>query len=156
VGDVVVVGVGNPDRGDDAVGPGVVAHLEGVVPSGVRLLHTAGSDPGTILDAWRDADAAILVDAMVSGGSPGTVERFDAADAPLPSSVRLASTHALGAQTAVEMGRALGVLPRRLTVFGVEAVAFEHGASMTPEVAAAIDVAGGMILEEIAMDVGSG
>jgi len=153
VGDVVVIGVGNPDRGDDAVGPHVVAHLEGRVPPGVRLMRTSGSDPATMIDAWRDADRAIIVDAMVSGARPGTVERFDVAERPLPASVRLASTHALGAQTAVEMGRALGTLPASCTLYGVESATFEHGAAMTPEVAAAAEAAAAAILEEISQGV---
>ena len=92
-----MIGVGNPDRGDDAVGPEVVAHLEGRVPPGVRLATTSGSDPATVMELWRGASRAILVDAMVSGAPAGTVERFDAAAAPLPHNVRLVSTHALGA-----------------------------------------------------------
>ena len=32
---VLVVGIGNPDRGDDAVGPTVARRLRGRVPSGI-------------------------------------------------------------------------------------------------------------------------
>ena len=147
--DAVVIGVGNTDRGDDGVGAEVLAHLEGYVPPGVRLAYTSGSDPATVMDLWSEARRAILVDAMVSGTEAGAVERFDATDAPLPHNVRLVSTHALGAGLAVEMARALGRLPQRLTVYGIEGCCYDAGAGLSPRVAAAVPVAVGMILEEL-------
>ncbi len=150
MGDAVVIGVGNTDRGDDAVGAEVVAHLEGYVPPGVRLVLTSGSDPATVMELWDGAVRAILVDAMVSGTEAGLVERFDATAAPLPHNVRLVSTHALGAGLAVEMARALGKLPERLTVYGIEGCCYDAGAELSPRVAAAVPVAVGMILEELA------
>ena len=155
MGDAVVIGVGNTDRGDDAVGAEVLAHLEGYVPPGVRLALTSGSDPATVMELWTGESRAILVDAMVSGTEAGTVERFDAAAEPLPHNVRLVSTHALGAGLAVEMARALGRLPEQLTVYGIEGCCYDAGAELSPRVAAAVPVAVGMILEELA-SVGSG
>lgn len=146
---VVVIGVGNPDRGDDGVGPEVVAHLEGGVPEGVRLVRLVGADPAGIMDAWSGAARAIVVDAMVSGAAPGTVARFDAAAGPLPAGVRLASTHAMGAAEAVELGRALGRLPQSLTVYGVEGATFSAGAGLSPRVAAAVAAAACRIVEEV-------
>ncbi len=150
MGDLVVIGVGNPERGDDAVGSEVVAHLEGYVPPGVRLTTTGGSDPATVMELWEGSSRAILVDAMVSGAEAGTVERFDATAGPLPHNVRLVSTHALGAGLAVEMARALDRLPPHLSVYGIEGSTYEHGAELSPRVAAAVRVAVGMILEELA------
>ena len=147
---VVIIGVGNPDRGDDAVGAEIVAHLEGFVPEGVRLVHTTGSDPATVMELWEDADRAILVDAMVSGTEAGSVERFDATHTRLPHNVRLVSTHALGAGLAVEMARVLERLPSHLSVYGIEGCCYDSGAELSPRVAAAVPVAVGMILEELA------
>jgi hydrogenase maturation protease len=149
VGEVVVIGVGNPDRGDDGVGPEVLARLEGRVPGGVRLVRLAGADPAGIIDAWLGAGRVVLVDAMVSGAVPGTISRFDAAAAPLPAGVRLASTHVLGAETAVEMARALGRLPARLVVYGVEGDTFTVGAGLSPAVALALSAATDRVLEEV-------
>jgi hydrogenase maturation protease len=149
---VVVIGVGNEDRGDDAVGRRVAAALRGRVPDGVVVLDSDG-DPATIMDSWSGADWAVLVDAMVSGAAPGTVRRIDATESPLPPSVQLASTHAMGAADAVELARTLDRLPERLVVYGIEGVSFRPGAPLTPEVADAVDVAARMVLAEV---VGSG
>ncbi len=145
---VVVIGVGNPDRGDDGVGPEVLARLEGRVPDRVRLVRLAGADPAGIIEAWEGAGRVVLVDAMVSGAAPGTISRFDAGAAPLPAGVRLASTHVLGAETAVEMARALGRLPESLIVYGVEGGVFTVGAGLSPAVVAALPAAADRILEE--------
>ena len=146
---VVVIGVGNPDRGDDGVGPEVLARLAGRVPGGVRLMRLAGADPAEIMEAWSGSAGAILVDATVSGVAPGTITRFDAVAGPLPAGVRLASTHVLGAETAVEMARALGRLPGRLVVYGVEGESFAAGSGLSPVVVAALPAAAERILEEV-------
>lgn len=144
----VVIGVGNPDRGDDGVGTEVLGRLEGRVPTGVRLVRLSGADPAQIIEAWAGADRVFLVDAMVSGAPAGTVRRFDAVAGPLPAEVSLASTHALGAGTAIEMARVLGRLPRSLVVYAIEGATFTVGAGMSPAVAAAAAEVAGRILEE--------
>ena len=146
---VVVIGVGNPDRGDDGAGPEVLARLEGRVPGEVRLVRLPGADPALVMEAWSGSAGAIVVDAMVSGVAPGTITRFDAVAGPLPAGVRLASTHVLGAETAVEMARALGRLPGRLVVYGVEGESFAAGSGLSPVVAAALPAAAERILEEV-------
>lgn len=146
---VVVIGVGNPDRGDDGAGPEALAGLAGRVPAGVRLVTASGADPAALMTAWEGAGRVILVDAMVSGSPPGTVRRFDAAAGPLPAEVRLASTHALGAEAAVEMARALGRLPGATVVYAVEGAAFAPGAGLSPGVRAGVGVAVERILEEV-------
>lgn len=145
----LVIGVGNPMRGDDAVGLRVVADLVGKVPSWVGLM-TSDGDPATLIDAWRDAACAVVVDAMVSGCAPGTVDVFDATQTPLPACLALESTHGAGTAAAIELGRALGRLPRRLMVVGVEGDLFENGVGLSPAVQGAIEVASGVVMEAIA------
>jgi hydrogenase maturation protease len=154
VGEVAVVGVGNPERGDDAAGPAVVARLEGRLPTGARTVVCSGADPGTLIDAWQGAVAAVLIDAVVSGAEPGRVTVFDVTESPLPPDVRPASTHALGAAAAIELARALDRLPRTLLVVGIEAQSFDAGAPLSKGVAAAIDEAAGTVLTTIARYAG--
>ena len=147
---VVVIGVGNPDRGDDGVGHRVVSLLQAAGPPGITLLTTMGADPATLIDAWRSRDVAVVVDAMVSGAPPGTVRRFDLAAGPLPESVRLVSTHALGATAAIEMARALDRLPARMEVYGIEAHSFGFGDPIAPELEAAAQEVAATIGRELA------
>lgn len=151
--DIVVVGVGNRDRGDDAAGPEVVARLEETVPPGVRLATTVGSDPASLMDLWEGARLAVVVDAVVSGAEAGTVLRVEAAT-PLPANIRLVSTHALGAGTAIELARAVGRIPERLVVIGIEGSSYRVGTGLSPRVAEAVPVAAGMVLEEVVATAG--
>lgn len=146
---IVVIGVGNPDRGDDAAGRRVAAALRGSVPPGVVVMESDG-DPATIMDGWVGADRVVLIDAMISDSRPGTVRRFDATETPLPISVHLASTHGMGAAEAVELARSLGRLPDRLLIYGIEGTAYHPGAEMTQAVVDAVEVAKAMVLAEVA------
>jgi hydrogenase maturation protease len=127
----VVIGVGNAARGDDAAGLIAARRLGGLEHEG---------DPVALLDMWRDADVAVVIDAVSSGAEPGTVHRFDATSAPLPARLRgSTSSHALGLAEAIELGRTLGRLPGRLIVYGIEGERFEAGTELTPAVAAAVE-----------------
>jgi hydrogenase maturation protease len=145
---VVVIGVGNRDRGDDAAGRRVAAALRETVPANVVVLESDG-DPATIMDAWEGAALAVVVDAMVSGSVPGTVRRFDATDDSIPVSVDLTSTHGMGAAEAIELARELGRLPDRLLVYGIEGTSFRAGDPLSAEVSGGVELAASMVLAEV-------
>jgi hydrogenase maturation protease len=58
---------------------------------------------------------------------------------PLRFEPAFGSSHGIGVAEAVELARALGRLPRRLTLIGVEAAGFEVGASLSSAVADRLD-----------------
>jgi hydrogenase maturation protease len=134
----VVVCVGNTYRGDDAAGLAVGERLRGRVGSDVRIVECE-QEPTRLLDAWHGADVALVVDACSSGAQTGTVHRFDASLDRLPARVFRSSTHAFGVGDAIEMARALGRLPERVVVYGVEGGDFTAGVALTPAVDAAVD-----------------
>jgi len=144
----VVVGVGNPYRGDDGAGLAVAERLRGRLPDGVELAECA-DEPTRLLDAWDGADAALVVDAVASGGEPGTVHRFDASAEPIPARVFRSSTHAFGIAEAIELSRALGTLPPRIVVYGIEGAAFTAGEGLTVPVEAAVGRAAEAVLDDI-------
>jgi len=126
----LVIGVGNPDRGDDGAGAMVARALEGDRSRELR-------DCTDLIDAWEGEDDVVVVDAVRSGGAPGTVLRFDALSDVLPARAN-SSSHSFGVAETVELARALGRLPGRLTVYGIEASDFERGGTMTAPVAEAV------------------
>jgi hydrogenase maturation protease len=79
------------------------------------------------------------VDAVRSGAEPGTVHRIDATHEPLPATLSAASTHTLGVGEAIELARALGRLPARVVVYGIEAESLAAGEELTPAVERAVD-----------------
>jgi hydrogenase maturation protease len=146
---ILVVGVGNAMRGDDAAGLEVTRRLrKDAEAAGVRVRELEGEGIG-LLDAWAGAAAVVLVDSVRAGGAPGTIHRLDASDRPLPAGLcSSTSTHALGVGEAIELARALGRLPRRLVVYGIEAGSFDTGATLSADVAAAVDRAAAAVLGE--------
>lgn len=120
----MVLGCGNPDRGDDAAGPLVARRLREM---GIAASEHSG-DALSLLDAWQGEDEVVLVDAVVTGKRPGTVSVWDALAAPLVGQSRLGSSHAFGLAEAIALGRTLGSLPRSLTLYGIEGGRFELGA----------------------------
>ena len=131
----LVIGVGNEHRGDDAAGIEVARRLRG-------SRATEVTDCSSLLDRWEGEDAVIVVDAMRSGRPVGTVIEIDGLSQAFPIKA-FPSTHSFGLAEAIELGRILGKLPERLTVYGIEASAIHPGDAMTPEVEAAVtDVAG--------------
>jgi hydrogenase maturation protease len=130
-----IFGIGNRDRGDDAVGRSIAARLAG---RGLDAVEHSG-DGADLLNAWPLDRPVIVIDAMRSGAPPGTIRRFDALAAPLPAGVFALSSHALGLAFAVEMARTLRRLPPALTVIGIEIERIATGADLSPPVAAAAD-----------------
>ncbi len=153
---LLVVGVGNDFRGDDAAGLFTVRSLrralheatQGAELPGVDILEQSG-EGAALIEAWRGYETVILVDAARSGAAPGTVHRFEVGAGPLPALLagRL-SSHAFGVAGAVEMARALDRLPPRLIIYAVEGEKFDLGAPLSPEVEeAARELAGRLLCE---------
>jgi hydrogenase maturation protease len=128
---VLVVGIGNPDRGDDALGPTVARRLCGRLSAGVSI-RELGGDALALIEDWKGFSAAILVDAVAPIAAPGRVQRFDLTNNPLPITIAPPSTHALGLAETVELARSLGRLPPFVVAYLVEAEQFEMGSPLSP------------------------
>lgn len=133
-GKVVVIGVGNTYRRDDGVGVWAVRQLRGrLLNADVTVLEQSG-EGGALLDAWRGAAVVILVDAVASGAPVGTIHRLDATQQTFPLGFFHYSTHAFSLAEAVELARALGELPPRCVVYGIEGGDFAMGEGLSAAV----------------------
>ena len=144
---ILVIGIGNPARGDDAAGLAVARCIREAAPGHVTVTELAG-DQLALLDAWTGAREVYLIDAVCSGGTPGTVYRFDAAE-PLTARFWHRGTHTFSLADVIELGRALGRLPGRLTGYGIEGGTFEPGAPLSAEVEAAVRAVTAALLREL-------
>ncbi|MBC7950362.1 MAG: hydrogenase maturation protease [Rhodospirillaceae bacterium] len=139
----LVIGIGHPFRGDDAVGPAVAEAVAALtLPNVITLAHHGeGTD---LMEHWQGYGRVILIDATRSGAAPGTIRQWDAAS-PLPAALFPKGSHVFGVAEAVEMARLLDRLPAQLTVIGVEGADFTMGAGMAPAVAEAVAFVSAMI-----------
>lgn len=145
---VLVMGVGNEVRSDDGVGPAVARALRGRAGATCRVLEHTG-EPAGLLEAWQGAHTVILVDATAGGGAPGTVRRFEVGAEDIPREAFPCSTHGFGMAEAIALARALGRLPRRLIIYGVEGRSFEPGGALSPPVRRAVPRVVRRLLEEL-------
>ena|SRR5208282_3649867 len=145
---LLVVGIGNPDRGDDAFGALVVQALDGRLPSDVPAIECRGDVLGLIED-WSGCDGLVCIDAAAPLGSPGRILRIDLDTGPLPGDLSGMSSHEFGLAQAIGLARSLELAPRRIIVYAVEAGSFGGGAPPSPAVAAAVPIVADRIVIEI-------
>ncbi len=137
--DLLIIGVGNPDRGDDGVGPIVARQLDNFLHSyigakEIDVIESWGEATSLVstMDGWR---TVVFVDAALSEAEPGTYRRIDAAEGQMPTDLAEVSSHGFGLAQAIELARALGALPDRCVVYAIEGKSFEAGDDLSPEVA---------------------
>lgn len=131
---VLVVGVGNAERGDDGVGPFVAGRLAGTLPPGAAV-RVRGDDVLALVDDCAGCDALVCVDCAAADGMPGRVHRFDLGRGDtLPLGLGTLSSHGHDLAAALALAHALGVLPGWVVVYAVEGETFDLGRGLTPTV----------------------
>jgi hydrogenase maturation protease len=144
----LVIGVGNRYRRDDVAGLAVAERVRGAGVPGVRVIDMEG-DVTSLVDLWAGAARVFVVDAVSSGGEPGTVYRFDAGGEPAPEAFRYRGTHTLSIADVVELARAVDRMPRHLVTYGIEGGAFDAGTEMSSSVKAGALAAADRLLAEL-------
>ena len=145
----VVIGVGNPYRADDGVGPAVVALLERRSVEGAVLARSLG-EATELIELWTGADLAIVVDAVLAEPAhPGRVHRL-VVHRPPAERGRAASSHGLDLGEAVELARVLDRLPGELVLYAVEVDRVGYGEGLSGPVARAAERLAGDIAAELA------
>jgi len=145
---IVIIGVGNEYRSDDGVGIAVARRLRALFPTGVTILGESG-EGAALIQAWQGATWVMLVDAVRSGAPLGTIHRFDARAASVPTGFFHYSTHAFSVAEAVELARSLDQLPPHLVVYGIESENFAAGVQLSPAVEQAVEA----VVERLAVEI---
>jgi hydrogenase maturation protease len=153
---VLIAGVGNLLRGDDAFGVEVarllLAHppqLPGAAPT---IIETGIGGMHLVQELMSGYDALIILDAVERGAAPGTLfllepERVDPAG--WPAEVRrdfFADTHYAEPSHALALAAAVGALPPRVLVVGCQVASVDDLLQgMTPAVARAVEQVAGRL-----------
>lgn len=130
---ILVIGVGNKYRGDDAVGLVVARRIESLHLRDTIVSEESG-EGANLIEVWKSAGTVIVVDAISSGSEPGTIHRFVADSQRIPSKFFHYSSHSFGLAEAIELARSLYQLPQHLVVYGIEGAKFEAGIGLSFEV----------------------
>jgi hydrogenase maturation protease len=144
---MLILCCGHLSRGDAAAGLLVAQRLNAMAIPAQALSGEAFS----LMEAWRDCDQVILVNAVATGAPHGTVNLWDGVNTELPGRWFRCSNQFLGVGEAIAMSRANGTLPRGLLVYGIEGRYFEPGSRPSAQVLRAVDQVAGEIASEAAV-----
>ena len=142
-GKTLVIGLGNPLISDDSVGLRIVDRLKSQL-AGRHLVDVTEDYWGglRLMERMIGYDAAIVVDAICTGATPGTIHHLTV---DMVATQKSASAHDVNLPTALAFGRRAGAhLPvdDNVRLIGVEAQdVINFSEQCTPAVAAAIEPA---------------
>lgn len=152
----LVIGCGNLLRGDDAAGPVLIRRLRdrGTRP-GVECVD-AGTGGIDVVALMRGRDHVVIIDACRGAGEAGAIHEVPGEDVEHllpPEGINL---HAVRWDHALAFGHWLleGEYPRRVTVFLVEANAFEPGAGLSLAVERGVDELVGLLSARLDLPAG--
>ncbi len=113
-----VVAVGSA-HGDDAVGWHVIEELRSSLNDSSQIEAHRVDGGQRLLDLLDGRGVLLLIDAVQTGGIPGTVHCLTWPD-PRIESLRPGSTHEVSLAEGLRLAETLGSVPQRVIVFGVE------------------------------------
>lgn len=148
--DIVVIGCGNPNRGDDGAGIKVITRLRTrTLPDNVRLFD-AGTDGMAVLYKARGASHLIVIDAMKPNGSPGAVFEVPGGRLAAPPKANQ-GLHEFRWDHALYAGQRIygEDFPQIVSVFLIEAGNLELSLELGPEV----DHATGLVADQVCQRV---
>lgn len=146
---VLIAGVGNVLRADDAFGVEVARRMADLpLPAGVHLVEIGIAGIALVQELQEGWDVLVVVDAVDHGRPPGTIMLIepDVLDVSTLSVTergdQLADMHLATPERSMMLARALGVLPPTVLMVGCQIADPDAvGQGMTPAVTAAVDVA---------------
>lgn len=123
--DLVVLAVGNEARGDDALGPRLLARLEELALPGVRTVLDFQFQVEHALDL-DDAGAALFIDAHCKQPVPSRLSVLEPADHVG------AASHALAPGEVLAVRRRIGQALPPAWLLSLQGTSFELGAGLSP------------------------
>jgi hydrogenase maturation protease len=144
---IKVIGFGS-HQGDDQAGWIVAEKLRGRADLGVQVVTLC--DPTRLLEECDDCDLLILIDACVSGGTPGKVQRLKWPSAAVHYD-RYTSTHGVTIDDVLQLAERLGRLPRQVVMFVIEGAQFSPSGSPSAALLAGLTKLEAMVLAELAL-----
>jgi len=139
VGKTLILGVGNILLSDDGVGVHAVRRLQEVtqLPDEVQVLD-AGTKGLDLLHYLEGVSHLIIVDAVETGGPPGTLIRLAGDQVPAYLSLKM-SPHEIGLPDMLFAAQLRDLYPEEVVVLGVQPATTEVGLELSEPVAARVD-----------------
>jgi len=153
----LIVGLGNPILGDDGVG----WHVARVLQKRLKETYFDSEQPDikclslgglSLMENLVGYDHVIIIDAINIGHGPlGSIYQFMLDDLPDPNSGHTGSAHDTSLQSALEMGKSLGLkLPDSIQVIAIESqIELNFTENLSVPVAKAVPLAVELLMNEL-------
>jgi hydrogenase maturation protease len=126
---ILLIGVGNEFRGDDALGVYVSREVQRRHFENVRVIEESG-EGAALMERVKESSRVFIVDAVRSGEPAGTVHRIEPGTMRVPKK-QFFSSHSFGVAEALEMAKRLSILPETCVLYGIEGESFEQGEGLS-------------------------
>lgn len=147
---ILIIGIGNLFRGDDAVGLMVADELKKSLGKSDLLILKQSGDAMNLMDSWRGYNKVILVDACPYIEEVGMFRRVRLSEGGhIPIVSMRSSSHNFGVAEAIQFSRSLGSLPQEVVIYAIEGSNFAQGDDMSYAVRAAVSIVTEHIKNEI-------
>jgi hydrogenase maturation protease len=151
-GSTLIIGLGNPLRGDDGVGVRVVQTLATYdLPPNIRVID-GGTQGLGLVNLMEGQQRVIIVDAADIGTSPGQFVRFTLSEARLLGDEKSLSIHAAGLREALLLAQALDMLPPEVIIYGVQPLTLAWDSTLSSSIEAGLPSLTSAILAEVACE----
>lgn len=144
---MIVVGVGNPYRGDDGAGWAVIDELSKTLDA--KFLLKSRADLGDFLEIFSSHSIVYIVDACLSDAPIGSWRRIDALQEEIPPERPQTSTHGLSLSQIFALAKNLHQLPSQLTLYVIAGKEFQMKDCLSPPIQAAVQEVAQEIWQEI-------
>ena len=146
---ILLLGIGNLVMSDDGVGVRVIERLRADYRFPAQVMVVDGGTLGLdLLPMLEGVDKLLVVDAVETGGVPGTLVRFSGDEIPLAMKTRL-SPHQMGLQDLLLVAELQGYLPAEMILLGIQPERISLGLELSPSVNALFDTLVARVLMEL-------
>jgi len=143
---LLLIGYGNPGRGDDGLGPALVDRLESLELAGIELL----SDYQLTVDMAHDIasfEKVVFADAAMTGAEPFSLTRIE------PGAPLSFTSHCQRPEGLLYLAQSLFGARARAHVLGIRGYSFGHfSEELSPEAARNLDAAVDFVVDHLLVD----
>jgi hydrogenase maturation protease len=150
--ETLILGVGNPLRRDDGIGPEVIRLMienrkTYNLPYGIDFLD-GGTDGLGLIEYLKEYNKVIILDAVEMKLTPGTIKVFTPEEAILNINTDALSTHGFGIAELIKLAKQLDINPE-LIIVGVQPEDVSYGEELSFSVNSKTDTIVDIILKSI-------
>jgi len=135
---LLIAGLGNSTRKDDAIGIRLVEAIGPDLPAVIETVIWEGADAFAIAQSLLECDRPVLfVDGAELGRKPGTSHWWSESEAQWRARERERSTHGFRLHEGIDLARSLG-FDREIRFFGVQPADIDLGHELSPQLQTAL------------------